>query len=470
MNDLWKLNLKEALSGLEDKKFSSYDLAKSIISRIDAVEPKVSSLISLFREDALKKSKQADKERKTGSTKKLLGVPYLAKDMFNTKGYRTTAGSKILENYISPYESTVTDRLQQEGAILLGKANQDAFAHGISTENSDFLVTKNPWDITRLPGGSSGGSASAVVADEGVFALGTETGGSIRHPASWCGCVGLKPSYGRVSRFGVISMCSSTDSPGTLTKTVWDAGFLLNIIAGKDELDATSSFIKVEKYIDFSMNFLTGKTLGIPKQFLNYSIEPGVKEKFFNAVSDLERLGAKFKEINILDPKNAIAVYTILQRAEVSSNLSRYDGIRFGNDRGAFGNEAQRRILLGTYVLSAGYYDKYYQKAQKVRSLICQDFDKAFKEVDIVISPSSPNVAMPLGSGKEESMFGEMQDAFALPASLAGLCALSVPCGFSDNLPVGIQFIGNRFKEKDIINAAYLYEQVNRWYLMKPEI
>ncbi|PIS23189.1 Asp-tRNA(Asn)/Glu-tRNA(Gln) amidotransferase GatCAB subunit A [candidate division WWE3 bacterium CG08_land_8_20_14_0_20_40_13] len=470
MNDLWNLNIVEALSGLNGYKFSSEDLVRSIFSRIDAVEPKVSSFISLFREDALSKACNADTERVKGSAKKLLGIPYSAKDMFNTKGYKTTAGSKVLENYIAPYESTATQRLNDEGAILIGKTNQDAFAHGSSTENSDFFVTKNPWDVTRLPGGSSGGSAASVIADEAVFSIGTETGGSIRHPASWCGCVGLKPSYGRVSRYGVISMCSSTDSPGPLTKTVQDAGHILNVIAGNDYKDATSSDDPIEDYAAIQLEFLKGKVIGVPKAFLNYQMEEGVKIAFKKALLDMEKLGAKIKEIDLMDPKYAVAVYTIVQRAEVSSNLARYDGVRYGNTRETFGNEAQRRILLGTYVLSTGYYDKYYQKAQKVRSLIHQDFDEAFKLVDMIVSPTSPSVALKIGAGADQAMFGEIMDAFSLPASLAGLCAISVPCGFSENLPVGIQFIGDRFEEKEIIDAAYSYEQLNKWYLKKPVI
>ncbi|MFH1388523.1 MAG: amidase family protein, partial [Patescibacteria group bacterium] len=342
--------------------------------------------------------------------------------------------------------------------------------HGSSTENSDFFVTKNPWDLTRLPGGSSGGSAAAVTADETIFAIGTETGGSIRHPAGWCGCVGLKPTYGRVSRFGVISMCSSTDSPGLLTKTAKDAGLVLNVIAGNDSKDATSSSKSVDDYTEILLDSLKGKVIGVPRAFLNYQMEEMVKTQFLKSLTDLRDLGAKIVEIDLMDPKYAVAVYTIVQRAEVSSNLARYDGIRYGNIRESFGHEAQRRILLGTYVLSAGYYDKYYQKAQKVRSLVCSDFDRAFKSVDLIVSPTSPSTALKVGAGIDQAMFGEIMDAFALPAALAGLCAISIPCGFSQNLPVGMQLIGPKFSEKLILEVANLYEKEVDFSRFKPNL
>ncbi|MBU1104986.1 Asp-tRNA(Asn)/Glu-tRNA(Gln) amidotransferase subunit GatA [Patescibacteria group bacterium] len=470
MKNLYNLTIEESLRGLNAGDFSSVELVKSVLERIEKVEDKVKAYISIFKEDALLLAKQADAERKKGSKKKLLGIPYSAKDLFNTKGYLTTASSKVLENYITLYESTVTAKLKNEGAILIGKTNSDAFAHGSSTENSDFFVTKNPWDLTRLPGGSSGGSAAAVTADETIFAIGTETGGSIRHPAGWCGCVGLKPTYGRVSRFGVISMCSSTDSPGLLTKTAKDAGLVLNVIAGNDSKDATSSSKSVDDYTEILLDSLKGKVIGVPRAFLNYQMEEMVKTQFLKSLTDLRDLGAKIVEIDLMDPKYAVAVYTIVQRAEVSSNLARYDGIRYGNIRESFGHEAQRRILLGTYVLSAGYYDKYYQKAQKVRSLVCSDFDRAFKSVDLIVSPTSPSTALKVGAGIDQAMFGEIMDAFALPAALAGLCAISIPCGFSQNLPVGMQLIGPKFSEKLILEVANLYEKEVDFSRFKPNL
>jgi aspartyl-tRNA(Asn)/glutamyl-tRNA(Gln) amidotransferase subunit A len=326
-------------------------------------------------------------------SKPLLGIPYACKDNFSTKGIKTTAGSKILENYIPPFESTVTDKLKKAGAVLLGKTNMDAFAHGSSTENSDFFTTKNPWDTKRVPGGSSGGSAAAVAADMCIFSIGSETGGSIRGPASWCGVTGLKPSYGRVSRYGVVAMASSTDSPGPLTKTVEDSFYVLSIIAGKDPKDATT--LQGDLEISFPLKGIDLKEIkiGKPSSYFNIDLEEGVRKNVDTAVNKLKDMGAEIVDIDLLAPKYSIAVYTILQRSEVSSNLARFDGIRYGNDRNSFGFEAKKRIMLGTYTLSSGYYDAYYSKAQKVRTLIKEDFEKAFKNVDIIIAPSMPCVA-----------------------------------------------------------------------------
>ncbi len=345
----------------------------------------------------------------------------------------------------------------------------DAWAHGSSTETSDYGATKNPWDTTKLPGGSSGGSAAAVSAGEAIFALGSETAGSIRQPAAWCGIVGLKPTYGRTSRYGIISMGSSLDSPGPMTKTVRDAAIVLNFIAGKDPLDATSAY---EKVIDFTYGLekpIKGIKIGFAKDYF-HGVEPSVGDAVKKALKKLEELGAEIVEINLFSPQYAIAVYTIIQRAEVSSNLARYDGIRYGFGRDRFGSEAKRRIMLGTYVLSSGYYDAYYLKAEKVRTVIINDFNKAFELVDLIAGPTSPSLAFPLGASRGHPMFGEMADVLVEPSSIAGLPGISIPCGFAYNLPVGLQIIGPQFKEDKILQIAYNYEQATDWHKRKPNL
>jgi len=465
----WELPLKNTISAIKNKELSVTEVVKSYFTRIEKVEEKVKAFVSLCKKEALEEAEKADNNIKNGEFSNLVGIPYSAKDMFNTKGFNTTASSKVLENYKAYYNATVINRLKTSGAILIGKTNQDAFAHGSSTENSDFFVSKNPWDLERLPGGSSGGSASAVVSGECAFSLGTETGGSIRHPSSWSGCVGLKPTYGRVSRYGVIAMASSTDSPGVLAKTVEDASVVYETIAGYDNNDATSSVKEVLK-ANFSIPLKKEIVVGVPSSVLSYGVSSGVEMAFKKALSDMEKTGIKIVELEMLSPKYSVACYTILQRAEVSSNLARYDGIRYGNSRSYFGSEAKKRILLGTSVLSSGYYDKYYKQAQKARTLICLDFKKAFENVDFIVSPTTPSTALKIGAGKDKAMFGELEDAFALPASLAGLPAISVPCGFSENLPVGLQFIAPHFLEKNLLEIAYKYEEINKWYLKKPTL
>lgn len=464
MKKLNELTIHEAIDGLKRGEFTSLQITESCLTQISNVDKKIKALITFNYENALEEAKKADDEiKKTGAViferKPLLGIPYLCKDNFSVKGLVTTAGSNVLKNYVPPFESTVTGRLKKAGAILLGKTNMDAFAHGSTTETSDFYPTKNPWDNRRVPGGSSGGSAAAVASNMCVFAIGSETGGSIRGPASWCGVTGLKPSYGRVSRYGVVAMASSTDSPGPITKDVKDAAYVLNIIAGKDPRDATSSPVEVENY-NPSKNFsLKGLKIGKPKSYFNIDLETGVKEKVEEAVKILEEMGAEIVEMNLLDPKYSIAVYTILQRSEVSSNLARLDGIRYGNDRTNFGFEAKKRIMLGTYTLSSGYYDAYYSKAQKVRTLIKNDFEEAFKKIDLIVAPSMPCIAPELGQSEKSSMYGELMDLLSEPSSVAGLPGISIPCGLSDGMPVGLQFIGNFFGEKDLIEVSNLFQE-----------
>ena len=379
MKKLNELSIKESLECLKELKFTPQDLVFACLDEIKTKDEDLRAFVTLVREEALKSAARADDLiRELGGEAfarfPLLGVPYALKDNFCTENVLTTASSNIIRNFSPPYESTVSKKLKEAGAILLGKTNLDAFAHGSSTEAPDFFTTKNPYDITRLPGGSSGGSAAAVASNMCIFAVGSETAGSIRQPAAWCGVVGLKPTYGRVSRYGVISMASSTDSPGPLTKTVWDAAFILNIISGKDEFDATSTDIDVSDFTRSVGRTETKLKIGIAKSYFVKGMDEGVKSKVLEAVGVLKKEGYSVKEVDLLDPKYSVAVYTIIQRSEVSSNLARFDGIRYGFDRSSFGFEAKKRIMLGTYTLSAGYYDQFYSKAQKIKTLIIYDF------------------------------------------------------------------------------------------------
>jgi aspartyl-tRNA(Asn)/glutamyl-tRNA(Gln) amidotransferase subunit A len=473
MTELNKLTLVEALEGLKTGKFSSIDLTKSCIGAIKKYDKKIKAFVTVTDSLALKQAEEADREiEKEGAVvfeaKPLLGIPYVCKDNYSTKDILTTASSNILKNYIPPYESTVTGKLKDAGAVLLGKTNMDAFAHGSSTETSDFFPTKNPWDTKRMPGGSSGGSAAAVASDMCIFAIGTETAGSIRVPASWCGVVGLKPSYGRVSRYGVIAMASSTDSPGPITKSVEDAALVLKVIAGKDTNDATTSGMSVPNYMskDFS---LKGLRIGKPKSYFELEMEEGVKNSIEGAVKILKDLGAEIVDIDLMNPRYSIAVYTIIQRSEVSSNLARYDGIRYGNDRDSFGFEARKRIMLGNYTLNASLSGAY-QKAQRVRTLIIEDFNKAFEKVDLLVAPTLPCVAMKLGSGNESSMFGELMDVLVEPSTISGLTGITVPCGLSEGLPVGVQFIGKMYDEDTILNVANKFQKETDFHKSKPNL
>lgn len=454
--DLRELTLKEALLGLNEKKFTAADVTKSCLQAIEE-KSKLNAYLYI------------NKNEVNLSEDSLKNLPIAVKDNILTKGIRTTASSKVLENYIPQYNATVTERLLENNAYIVGKTNMDAWAHGSSTETSDFGPTLNPWDTTKLPGGSSGGSAAAVSADLCIAALGTETAGSIRQPSSWCGVVGLKPTYGRVSRYGIISMASSTDSPGPITKCVWDAAFLLSVISGVDPFDATTIDEPSRDYTKGIENQIKGIKIGIPKEYLA-ATNPEVSQKIMDAVKLLESLGCVIKEVSLLDPSFSIAVYTIIQRSEVSSNLARYDGIRYGNSRESFREEAKRRIMLGTYTLSAGYYDAFYKRAEKVRTLIVEDFKRVFREVDLIAGPVSPSVALPIGSSKNHPMFGEVSDALVEPSSIAGLPGITVPCGFVESLPVGLGITGPRLCEELILNVAYHYEQSTPWHEMKPKI
>ena len=454
--DLRELTLKEALLGINEKKFTAADVTKSCLQAIEE-KSKLNAYLYI------------NKNEVNPCEDSLKNLPIAVKDNILTKGIRTTASSKVLEYYLPQYKETLTERLLENNAYIVGKTNMDAWAHGSSTETSDFGPTLNPWDTTKLPGGSSGGSAAAVSADLCIAALGTETAGSIRQPSSWCGVVGLKPTYGRVSRYGIISMASSTDSPGPITKCVWDAAFLLSMISGVDPYDATTIGEPSRDYTRGLENPAKGIKIGIPKEYLA-ATNPEVSQKIMDAVKLLENLGCVIKEVSLLDPSFSIAVYTIIQRSEVSSNLARYDGIRYGNSRDSFGEEAKRRIMLGTYTLSAGYYDAFYKRAERVRTLIVEDFKRVFREVDLIAGPVSPSVALSVGSSKNHPMFGEVSDALVEPSSIAGLPGITVPCGFVENLPVGLGITGPRLSEELILNVAYHYEQSTPWHKMKPKI
>ena len=463
MSNLNKLNLLEAIEGIKNKKFTSTELINDCFAQIEKLEPTLNSFVTLCKEDAIKKSEKVD------FTQPLAGIPIAIKDNFCIKGVKTTASSKLLENYQAQYTATVVDRLEKAGAIVIGKTNMDAWAHGSSTETSDFGSTKNPWNPNHLPGGSSGGSAAAVASDEVITSIGSETAGSIRQPAAWCGMVGLKPTYGRVSRYGVIAMASSMDSPGPITKTVDDAALLLSIISSHDPKDATS-INEPAWQIPKPLTDLKGLKIGLPKHYFPESIKPEVKKAVLEATETLKKLGAEIIELDVLDPKYAIAVYTILQRSEVSSNLARFTGIRYGHDRSFFGDEAKRRIMLGTYTLSSGYYDAHYIKAQQVRTLIIEDFKKQFQKVDAIIGPTSPTTALFIGASLGQSMFGELEDMLVEPSTLAGLPGISLPCGFADALPIGLQIITPQLREDLAVQIARLFESSTDYHLQKPQL
>ena len=461
--DLNKLTLIETIKGIKEKKFSSTEVVQDCLNRIEKIETILNAFVTVNKENVLEKSKKID------FNKPLAGIPIAIKDNFCVKDIQVTASSNLLKGYIAQYTATVVKKLENAGAIIIGKTNMDAWAHGSSTETSDFGPTKNPWNPKHLPGGSSGGSAAAIASDEVITSIGSETAGSIRQPSAWCGTVGLKPSYGRVSRYGVIAMASSMDCPGPITKTVDDSALLLSIISGHDPKDATSINQKSWE-IPPSLKNLKGLKIGIPKAYFPANIKNSVKNSVLNAVEILKKLGAEIIELDVLDPKYAIAVYTVLQRSEVSSNLARYTGIRYGKPRSAFEDEAIRRIMLGTYTLSSGYYDDYYLQAQKVRTLIIQDFDKQFQKVDAIIGPTSPTTALELGATEGQSMFGELEDMLVEPSTLAGLPGISIPCGFGDGLPVGLQIITPQLREDLMVNIARVFETNTDYHLQKPKI
>ena len=459
-----RLTIKDIILGLEKKSFSSVELTQFYLDQIDKKNPQINAFITVCKKEALLQAKTADKLLEKGIKKPLLGVPLAIKDIFLTKGIKTTAASKVLSDFIPVYDATVVAKLKEAGAIILGKTNMDAWAHGSSGENSDFGVTQNPWQKGFVPGGSSSGSAACVAADLAPAATGTDTGGSIRLPASFCNLVGLKPTYGRVSRYGIIAMSSSLDAIGHLTKTVYDSALLLNITAGKDKTDATTPKIDVPDYTQNLGKSIKGLKIGLPKQYFQDGLDKEVLLQTQKAIKVFQDLGANIVEIDLPHTKYALAVYYIIQPAEVSSNLARYDGIRYGLDRTYFGNEAKRRIMLGAFSLSSGYWDAYYLKAMQVRTLIKDDFENAFKKVDLILTPTSPTLPFKIGQKTKQPLQMYLSDIFTVTANLAGIPGLNLPSGFVNGLPTGIQLLGPQFSEDLLFQAGSQYEQKTNFY------
>ena len=473
--DLTELTVHELQEKLKNKEINVSDITKAYISRIDEKEKDVQAFVTILKEESLKKSEEIQTQIDNRENNSLAGIPIGIKDNINTKGIRTTCSSKMLENFISPYNATVMEKINEENMITLGKLNMDEFAMGASTEYSYFKKTKNPWNLSRVPGGSSGGSAAAVAANMVPFALGSDTGGSIRQPAAFCGVVGLKPTYGLVSRYGLVAFASSLDQIGPITKDVKDCAILLNVIAGHDEKDTTSANIEKKDYTKALKNDVKGLKIGVPKEFLGEGINEEVKSRVLEAIEEYKKLGAIVEECSLDIAKYALASYYIIACAEASSNLGRFDGIRYGyrsknfnnikelykNSRSeGFGEEIKRRIILGTYVLSSGYYDAYYKKAQQVRTLVKQEFEKCFNKYDVILTPTSPTVAFEFGSKSNNPLEMYMADICTVSVNIAGVPAISIPCGVDSNgMPLGLQLIGNNFAEETILNAAYTFEQ-----------
>ena len=477
--DITELTVHELRDKLKNNELTASDITKAYVDKIGQAEKDVQAFITTLTDEALEQAKQIDEKREKGEiTNELAGIPIGIKDNICTKGVRTTCASKMLENFISPYDATVMEKINQEHMISLGKLNMDEFAMGASTEYSYFKKTKNPRNLKTVPGGSSGGSAAAVAANMVPWALGSDTGGSIRQPASFCGVVGLKPTYGLVSRYGLVAFASSLDQIGPITKDVEDAAILLNVIAGHDEKDTTS--IKTEKkdYTKALKNDVKGLKIGIPKEYFGEGINEEVKQKLEQAIEKYKELGAEIEEFSLDIADYALATYYIIACAEASSNLGRFDGIRYGyrtknftnlkelfkNSRSeGFGAEVKRRIILGTYVLSSGYYDAYYKKAQQVRTLVKKEFDKAFAKYDVLLTPTSPTVAFEIGTKSNNPLEMYLADICTVSVNIAGLPGISIPCGTdSKGMPIGMQLIGNHFAEDTILNAAYTYEQAKK--------
>ncbi len=481
--ELWQLTIHEARAGLDGRDFSSVELTRSCLDRIGQVEERVKSFVTVTEELALKQAESADDALASGGSGPMTGIPVQLKDLICTQDIPTTCASRMLENYLPVYNATVTEKLFEQGAVLLGKGNMDEFAMGSSCENSAFFPTHNPWDLRRAPGGSSGGAAAAVAAGETVFALGSDTGGSIRQPASLCGVVGLKPTYGLVSRYGLIAFASSLDQIGPVGKDVTDCALALNAIAGYDGRDSTSLLLEASDFAAGLTEGLNGVRLGIPDEYFGAGMEEGVRAAALKAVKTLEGLGASVEPVSLPTTEHALACYYIIAPSECSANLARYDGVKFGYSyqdtpdmwqamesarQYGFGPEVKRRIMLGAYALSSGYYEAYYRKAQQVRTLIRQDFARVFERVDALVTPTSPVVAFPLGEKTADPVQMYLIDVCTLPVNIAGLPAISVPCGFSEGLPVGMQLIGPHLSEERLLGIAYAYEQAAEWYKVRP--
>ncbi len=467
--------------GLNSGEFSSVELTQHYLDRINSSQ--LNAFITVTDELAMEQARSADDKIAKGNANILTGIPYAHKDIFCTNGIKTSAGSKMLDNFISPYDATVSHKLNQAELVMLGKANMDEFAMGSSNENSYYGDVKNPWNINKIPGGSSGGSAAAVAGRLAPFATGTDTGGSIRQPSSLCGITGLKPTYGRISRYGMIAYASSLDQAGPMTQTAEDAALVLNVMAGFDEKDSTSAERDVEDYTASLNDSIKGLTIGLPKEFFSEGLDDEVASQVMAAVKEFESMGASVKEVSLPNSAYAIPTYYIVAPCECSSNLSRLDGVRYGyrcddpkdledlylrSRSEGFGEEVKRRIMIGAYALSAGYYDAYYLKAQKTRHLISEDFKKAFKDVDVIMGPVSPTTAFDLGSVKDPvSMY--LADIYTLSANLAGLPGMSIPAGFAQNLPVGLQLIGNYWSESKLLNIAHQFQMQTNWHTKVPQ-
>lgn len=483
--DLHKLTIHELHELLVKKEVTSREAAEALYRQIKKVDGKVGAYLTLTEEEAFRQADQVDHKIARGEViGDLAGVPVGLKDILCTKGIRTTCGSKILEEYIPFYDGTVVKRLKERDAVILGKFNMDEFAMGSSTENSGFQITRNPWNLERIPGGSSGGSAAAVAADECIAALGTDTGGSIRQPASCCGVVGLKPTYGRVSRYGLVAFASSLDQIGPITKDVEDCAILMNAISGYDPYDSTSVNVEVPDYKQSLIKDIKGIRIGIPDEYFIEGMDPDVEKSVTQAIDHFKKWGAEVQKISLPHIEYAVATYYIICTAEASSNLARYDGVKYGlRPKGfrdlmemytrtraeGFGKEVKRRIILGTYVLSAGYYEAYYRKASQVRTLMRMDFEEAYQKVDVVITPTAPTPAFRIGEKVEDPLQMYLSDIFTIPVNLAGIPAISIPCGFShEELPIGLQIMGKHFDEGKLLRVAYTFEQNTDFHLKEP--
>ncbi len=478
--------LHEAHELLENRLVSSLELTRAYLDRIEKIDPKVKAFVTVTPDLALEQAKRADETIAAGRGGPLTGIPGLIKDNMCTRGVLTTCSSKMLHNFVPPYDAMVVEKLNAAGAVTLGKANMDEFAMGSSTENSAFFVTRNPWDTERVPGGSSGGSAAAVAAGETVYALGSDTGGSIRQPASFCSVVGLKPTYGRVSRYGLVAFASSLDQIGPLTRDVTDAAMVMNVISGHDPRDSTSVPWPVPDYTRSLVPDLRGFKLGVPREYFVEGMQPEVERGIRTAVTKLAELGAVTDwDVSLPHTRHALAVYYIIAPSEASANLARYDGVKYGfsykdtdnmweamekTRQFGFGPEVKRRIMLGTYALSAGYYDAYYLKAQKVRTIIRREFDRAFEKYDALVTPTSPTVPFKIGEKTADPLQMYLSDVCTLPINIAGLPAISIPAGFVNGLPFGLQIIGKPFAEETILRIAYAYEQATGWVKRRPAL
>ena len=478
------LSLKELSEGLKQKKFSSVELTKFFLNRVDLHNSSINAFITTDKDKSLAMAKRADEIIKEGNQDYLTGIPIAQKDIFCAEGWKTSCGSKMLDNFIAPYDSTVISKFNAAGAVNLGKTNMDEFAMGSSNETSFYGNVKNPWDIKTVPGGSSGGSAAAVAGMLAPAATATDTGGSIRQPASLCGLTGLKPTYGLVSRYGMIAFASSLDQAGPMCHSAEDCAAMMNVMSGHDPKDSTSIQREKENYLTGINNPIKGLKIGVPKEFFSEGLDPEVEKIIEQGISEYKKLGAEIVEISLPNNHLSIPVYYVIAPAEASSNLSRYDGVRYGyrtkeyddlmdmyckTREEGFGDEVKRRIMIGTYVLSAGYYDAYYLKAQKIRRLISEDFKKAFEKCDVILGPSAPSVAFPIGDKKEDPLKMYMQDVYTISTNLAGLPGLSMPGGLMNNLPVGIQLIGNYFSEAKLLNIAHIFQMNTNWHNLTPE-